>query len=151
MIDQPAGTGLSYTDRDECYAATEGLASDQLHAGVRLFMKTYPQYATNPLFISSESYGGHCKYLSGMHVVSSSQPFVFLLLLFLQMYQSSPREFSPATKLAASALPQSTCRAFSSGLLDIQENHTKKCSDLYTVYVMSIYCAGRLGESPSSE
>ena len=34
MIDQPAGTGLSFTDSDACYARTEALASDQLYAGV---------------------------------------------------------------------------------------------------------------------
>jgi carboxypeptidase C (cathepsin A) len=59
LIDQPAGTGLSFTDTPLCYAATEGLASDQLYTGIRMFMKKFPQYALNPLFIASESYGGH--------------------------------------------------------------------------------------------
>jgi carboxypeptidase C (cathepsin A) len=61
MVDQPAGTGLSFTRNDSCLAATEGLALDQLYTGIRMLLseENLPQFAKLPFFIFSESYGGH--------------------------------------------------------------------------------------------
>ena len=59
MIDQPAGTGFSFVANSSCTAPTDGIASDQLEAAVRDLFRQFPEYAAQPLFISSESYGGH--------------------------------------------------------------------------------------------
>lgn len=60
MVDQPAGTGLSYARKD-CYATTEALAMDQLSGGIRKLLHSTPceKYIGLPLYVFSESYGGH--------------------------------------------------------------------------------------------
>lgn len=57
-IEQPAGVGFStapsdFTGYNDAQAATDNANF------VTGFFKLFPQYATNPFYISSESYGGH--------------------------------------------------------------------------------------------
>lgn len=61
VIDQPAGTGLSFVvkkaDRN-CYTKTEAIATQQLLHGLEQFFQRYPEYAKNDLYIFGESFAG---------------------------------------------------------------------------------------------
>lgn len=55
-LDQPAGVGFSYgseTDSDE------EMVGEDAYYFLQAFFQTYPEYASNPLYIVGESYGGH--------------------------------------------------------------------------------------------
>ncbi|WP_316802050.1 S10 family peptidase [Pedobacter nototheniae] len=58
MIDQPAGTGLSFVSNPKESAKTEQEATDQLYFGLQQFYKIYPQYLKLDLYIFGESFGG---------------------------------------------------------------------------------------------
>jgi len=61
VIDQPAGTGLSFVvqkDNFNCYTKTEKQATDQLLKGLIKFYALYPKYVKNDLYIFGESFAG---------------------------------------------------------------------------------------------
>lgn len=58
MIDQPAGTGLSFVASPKESARTEQEATDQLLYGLRQFYKIWPEYLKLDLFVFGESFAG---------------------------------------------------------------------------------------------
>lgn len=61
VIDQPAGTGLSFVEKKDdrnCYTKTEAKATKQLLKGLNEFYRLYPEYSTNELYIFGESFAG---------------------------------------------------------------------------------------------
>jgi carboxypeptidase C (cathepsin A) len=61
MIDQPAGTGLSYVERardKDCYTKTEAEATAQLYEGLQLFFEQWPAYRKLDLYVFGESFAG---------------------------------------------------------------------------------------------
>lgn len=58
MIDQPAGTGLSYVTDPKESARTEQEATDQLYRGLQAFFERWPEYRERDLYIFGESFAG---------------------------------------------------------------------------------------------
>jgi len=59
FIEAPAGVGFSYvTDKEDLTTGDNQTAVDNYNT-IQAFLKRFPQYSSNPLYISSESYGGH--------------------------------------------------------------------------------------------
>ncbi|KAK1421632.1 hypothetical protein QVD17_24118 [Tagetes erecta] len=58
-IDQPIGTGFSYTSNEKDIRHDEKGVSDDLYDFLQEFFKLHPDYAKNDLYITGESYGGH--------------------------------------------------------------------------------------------
>jgi len=61
VIDQPAGTGLSFVEkRDDCncYTKTEKQATQQLLTGLIQFLQKWPEYAHDELYVFGESFAG---------------------------------------------------------------------------------------------
>ncbi len=59
FLEQPIFVGYSYSDNpDDARIGDEQTAQDNLQTIIE-FIERFPQYASNPLYISSESYGGH--------------------------------------------------------------------------------------------
>ncbi len=61
VIDQPAGTGLSFveqSDNRDCYVKTEAQATHQLQKGLNQFYEHFPNYLSNELYIFGESFAG---------------------------------------------------------------------------------------------
>jgi carboxypeptidase C (cathepsin A) len=58
MIDQPAGTGLSFVENESCYVKDEDQVTAELYEGLQQFYTTWPEYRPLDLFIFGESYGG---------------------------------------------------------------------------------------------
>ncbi|KAL2507495.1 Serine carboxypeptidase-like 48 [Forsythia ovata] len=58
-VDQPTGTGFSYTsDSDDIRANSQGAAVD-FYDFLQAFFQAHPQYAKNDFYITGESYAGH--------------------------------------------------------------------------------------------
>ena len=57
FIEQPVGVGFSVAPEGELYG--DGEAATDNHQFLVNFLKRYPDYAERPLYITSESYGGH--------------------------------------------------------------------------------------------
>ena len=58
VIEQPAGTGLSFVEKKEGYVKTEAQATAQLLKGLNLFFGLYKEYACSELYIFGESFAG---------------------------------------------------------------------------------------------
>lgn len=58
FIDNPVGTGYSYTTDDAAYATTNGQIAADLVTVMKDFFAEAPDFTTTPLYVFSESYGG---------------------------------------------------------------------------------------------
>ncbi|KAI3705480.1 hypothetical protein L1987_75718 [Smallanthus sonchifolius] len=58
-IDQPIGTGFSYSSSEKDIRHDEKGVSDDLYDFLQEFFKLHPDYVKNDLYITGESYGGH--------------------------------------------------------------------------------------------
>jgi len=58
-VDQPVGTGFSYTENPDDYVTNENQVSNDMYTFLQKFFARYPQYANMSFYIMGESYGGH--------------------------------------------------------------------------------------------
>ncbi|CAI9290018.1 unnamed protein product [Lactuca saligna] len=58
-VDQPTGTGFSYSSSDEDIRHDETGVSNDLYFFLQAFFKAHPDYVNNDFFITGESYAGH--------------------------------------------------------------------------------------------
>lgn len=58
-VEQPAGVGFSYSNTSSDYTVGDARAAQDVLQFMLGFTKAFPQFSTQPLFISGESYGGH--------------------------------------------------------------------------------------------
>ncbi|CAA7027746.1 unnamed protein product [Microthlaspi erraticum] len=58
-VDQPIGTGFSYTSDDSDIRHDETGVSNDLYDFLQAFFKAHPKFAKNDFFITGESYAGH--------------------------------------------------------------------------------------------
>jgi len=58
-VDQPAGTGFSFVNNQNGYVTDEAQVAQDFYTFLTNFYAKYPQYASLPLFVTGESYGGH--------------------------------------------------------------------------------------------
>ncbi|TYI90929.1 hypothetical protein E1A91_D03G156400v1 [Gossypium mustelinum] len=59
FVDQPIGTGFSYTSDDTDIRHDENGVSNDLYDFLQAFFKQHPQYVKNDFYITGESYAGH--------------------------------------------------------------------------------------------
>ncbi|KAI9928960.1 hypothetical protein MW887_001353 [Aspergillus wentii] len=60
FIDQPAGTGLSYTDPGTDTPTTSQIAAEDMYIFLQIFLSSvFPERRSVPFHIAGESYGGH--------------------------------------------------------------------------------------------
>ncbi|CAG0881442.1 unnamed protein product [Cyprideis torosa] len=57
-IDNPVGTGFSYTDSEEGYVTNEAEVARDLYIGLSAFFKYFPEVAEVDFYITGESYAG---------------------------------------------------------------------------------------------
>ncbi|XP_059314691.1 serine carboxypeptidase-like [Lycium ferocissimum] len=58
-VDQPTGTGFSYTSDDSDIRHNETGVSNDLYDFLQAFFKAHPDYVNNDFYITGESYAGH--------------------------------------------------------------------------------------------
>ncbi|XP_058748482.1 serine carboxypeptidase-like [Vicia villosa] len=59
FVDQPTGTGFSYTTDDTDIRHDEDGVSNDLYDFLQAFFKEHPQFTKNDFYITGESYAGH--------------------------------------------------------------------------------------------
>nr|ALO61072.1 serine carboxypeptitase-like protein 49 [Dionaea muscipula] len=59
FVDSPTGTGFSYSNDSRDSRHDEVGVSNDLYDFIQAFFGAHPSYASNPFFITGESYGGH--------------------------------------------------------------------------------------------
>ena len=59
FLEQPVGVGFSYSDNNDDYKIGDDQAAKDNLATILGFLKRFPNFAKSPLYITSESYGGH--------------------------------------------------------------------------------------------
>lgn len=58
FIDNPVGTGYSYTEKFSGYAKNNAQIAADLLECIRGFLNEFPKFATVPIYVTAESYGG---------------------------------------------------------------------------------------------
>ena len=58
FVDNPVGTGFSYTEDASCYSENMQDVSVNLYAFLTTFLTSYPAYLTVPFYVTGESYAG---------------------------------------------------------------------------------------------
>ncbi|KAG8387675.1 hypothetical protein BUALT_Bualt02G0046000 [Buddleja alternifolia] len=58
-VDQPTGTGFSYSSDDDDIRHNEEGVSNDLYDFLQAFFKEHPEYTKNDFYITGESYAGH--------------------------------------------------------------------------------------------
>ena len=58
FIDQPVGTGYSFTRSDDGYVRNEDEVARDLYAMLQQFFQIYHEYSACPFYVTGESYGG---------------------------------------------------------------------------------------------
>jgi carboxypeptidase C (cathepsin A) len=59
FLEQPVGVGFSYSDNNDDYHIGDDQAAQDNLATIRGFLERFPEFAKTPLYLTSESYGGH--------------------------------------------------------------------------------------------
>ena len=59
FLEQPVGVGFSYSDNSDDYKIGDDQAATDNLQTILAFLIKFPEYENSPLFITSESYGGH--------------------------------------------------------------------------------------------
>jgi carboxypeptidase C (cathepsin A) len=59
FIESPVGVGYSYSDNDDDYTMGDAQTAQDNYDLIQGFLKKFPELASNDLYITSESYGGH--------------------------------------------------------------------------------------------
>jgi len=59
FLEQPIGVGFSYSDNKDDYKIGDSQAAKDNLQTILKFIERFPRFANSPLFITSESYGGH--------------------------------------------------------------------------------------------
>lgn len=59
FLEQPVGVGFSYSDNNDDYHIGDDQAAKDNLATILGFLSKFPEFAKSPLYITSESYGGH--------------------------------------------------------------------------------------------
>lgn len=62
FIESPCGVGFSYSDDEDDYKMDDEITAADNYALIQAFLTRFPEYSASSLYISSESYGGHCKF-----------------------------------------------------------------------------------------
>lgn len=57
-IDNPVGTGYSFTDHDQGYCTNETEVGLDLHEALTQFFQLFPELQKNPFYVTGESYAG---------------------------------------------------------------------------------------------
>lgn len=63
-IDNPVGTGFSFTDSEDGYAKNEKDVGENLLRALQQFFLLFPDLQKNEFFLTGESYGGKYEFLS---------------------------------------------------------------------------------------
>ncbi|XP_006506680.1 probable serine carboxypeptidase CPVL isoform X3 [Mus musculus] len=72
-IDNPVGTGFSFTDHFQGYATSEDDVAQDLYSALIQFFTLFPEYAKNDFYVTGESYAG--KYVPALaHYIHSLNP-----------------------------------------------------------------------------
>lgn len=59
-VDNPVGTGFSFTDDDKGYATNQEEIANNLYSFLNQFFQVYYEYGQNDFYIFGESFGGTC-------------------------------------------------------------------------------------------
>jgi carboxypeptidase C (cathepsin A) len=74
FIESPAGVGFSYSsDPTKDYTTGDAQTAQDNYNLIQAFMTRFPEYSTNSLYISSESYGGHYMPTLAKQIVDSNK------------------------------------------------------------------------------
>ena len=71
-VDNPVGTGYSFTDNAKGYSTNENMIADNLYEALQQFYTVFDEYRGNGVYITGQSYGGHYVPALGYKVMQHS-------------------------------------------------------------------------------
>jgi carboxypeptidase C (cathepsin A) len=73
FIESPASVGFSYSDEAADKSTGDAQTALDNYNLIQAFLVRFPEYKSNPLYISSESYGGHYMPTLAKHIVDANK------------------------------------------------------------------------------
>jgi vitellogenic carboxypeptidase-like protein len=77
-VDNPVGTGFSFTDSNDGFVTNEVEVGQNLYTFFSEFYQLYPQLLNNPLILTGESYGG--KYIPEISITIHNENLRYKLI-----------------------------------------------------------------------
>jgi len=90
FIESPAPVGFAYSDNQNDYTTGDAQTAQDNYNAILQFLKKFPEYNTNPFFITSESYGGHYMPTLSQAIVKGNQAGVNPKINFKGMAVGNP-------------------------------------------------------------
>ena len=72
FLESPAGVGFAYSNVSADYTVGDERTAADTVAAIVAFLQLYPQYASNPFYLSGESYSGHYTLMGARAVIASN-------------------------------------------------------------------------------
>jgi carboxypeptidase C (cathepsin A) len=82
FIEAPCGVGYSYSDDDDDYTTGDATTASDNFMLIQGFLQRFPEFKENPLYITSESYGGHYMPTLASKIVNENKAGTFPKLNF---------------------------------------------------------------------
>lgn len=61
FIESPCGVGYSYSNNPSDYVSSDSSTAIDNYHFIQGFFRRFPEFSKNDLYLTSESYGGHCR------------------------------------------------------------------------------------------
>ena len=72
-VDNPVGTGFSFTQKDECFAKNQEDVGNDMYEALVQFFRLFPELKANDFYVTGESYAG--KYVPAItHKIDAANP-----------------------------------------------------------------------------
>ncbi|KAF1919988.1 Alpha/Beta hydrolase protein [Ampelomyces quisqualis] len=140
FVDQPAGVGFSYVDKDIPLPATSFTAAEDMHRFLQLLTSdVFPDLRHREFHITGESYAGHYVPALGAQIVSQNQLYpkrtqVNLQSIFVGNGYVSPLDTAFGYwETLCTTNPGIESPIFNQTRCDIMANHLPRCMDLTRV------------------
>eukprot|EP00595_Chromulina_sp_UTEXLB2642_P000706 CAMPEP_0196761294 /NCGR_PEP_ID=MMETSP1095-20130614/470_1 /TAXON_ID=96789 ORGANISM="Chromulina nebulosa, Strain UTEXLB2642" /NCGR_SAMPLE_ID=MMETSP1095 /ASSEMBLY_ACC=CAM_ASM_000446 /LENGTH=376 /DNA_ID=CAMNT_0042110623 /DNA_START=189 /DNA_END=1316 /DNA_ORIENTATION=- len=91
FIEQPCGVGFSYSEDSSDYKTGDDQAAIDNYLLIQSFLERFPQFKSNDLYITSESYGGHYMPTLAQEIVNQNNLGVYSRLNFKGFAVGNPQ------------------------------------------------------------
>ena len=138
FIEAPAGVGFSYTTSDDGLHTDDDITAENNYELIQQFLIRFPQYKSNDLYLSSESYGGHylptlSKKIVDYNKANPSLPLNFKGFAvgnpFTTVYSAIPSGFT--TYWGHQVISKPTWETYQQSCLTIRDFSLEKCETIF--------------------
>ncbi|XP_022762411.1 serine carboxypeptidase-like 18 [Durio zibethinus] len=144
FVDEPVGTGFSYSQNSEDYYISDTGSAHQLHLFIRKWLKEYPKFINNPFFIASDSYSGIIAPIVAQEIFDGNEGGMYPYINLLGIVSGSPHTdsklednskipFACDMALISDSLYEAVKRDCNGNYIDVDVSNTACVEDLLAI------------------